>query len=94
MGNDWTRLLQEAARNGGPTALKEGLRQAGMKKGIMIGGFAVGAVWGGTEIKSTADQIRARRVEKAAAAAAGNDSVLLVDDTDPAADNSQGDLHG
>lgn len=96
MGNDWTRLLQEAGRNGGPTALKQGLEQAGMKKGIMIGGFAVGALWVGAEIKNTAEQIRARRLEKAAAAAAGNNSVVVVDDSDAAANSeaeTQDDLH-
>lgn len=86
MGNDWTRLLQEAARNGGPTALKEGLKLDGMKQGILIGGLAVGAAWVGTEIKSTADQIRERRREKAASAAAGNNSVVVLDGADMAGD--------
>ncbi|QOD05735.1 hypothetical protein [Pseudarthrobacter sp. BIM B-2242] len=86
MGNDWTRLLQEAARNGGPTALKEGLKLAGVKQGILIGGAAVGALWVSSEIKSTRDQIRERRREKAAAAAAGNNSVVVVDGADMAGD--------
>lgn len=82
MGNDWTRLLQEASRHGGPAALKYALKQSGQVQGILIGGFAVGAVWVGMEIKSTRDQIRERRREKAAAAAAGNSSVVVVDEED------------
>lgn len=82
MGNDWTRLLQEAALKGGPVALKAGLKQAGRLQGLVIGGGVVGAAWVGTEIKSATDRIQERRREKAAAAAAGNSSVVVVEDED------------